>query len=231
MSITRHSRPTRPGPGPDDALARLLADAAPRHDYARELPREADAVAAFHQARRVPAAASRRRRIRAGKLLTLKAVIAVVGLSGGGVAFAAVTGHLPVHPGSRPAAPASAAPSISPGAAGARVHHPAGRPSPSPRPSGPGPATARPGTRPAVPASGQSAAPAGGTPAVVPSAAPSAAVPGAGLGASAGPVSGSAGTPTVLPVSPPLSPVGKPLRPAGGPLNPRGKPSLPVKLP
>lgn len=48
----------------------------------------------------------------AGKLLAVKTVIAVVSLSGGGVALAAATGHLPAHagghPSSAPAQPASA---------------------------------------------------------------------------------------------------------------------------
>ena len=48
----------------------------------------------------------------AGKLLALKTIIAAVGLSGGGVALAAATGHLPAQAGGHPAASASAAPPV-----------------------------------------------------------------------------------------------------------------------
>lgn len=68
----------------------------------------------------------------AGKLLALKTIIAAVGLSGGGVALAAATGHLPAQAGGHPAASASAKPSGSAGAAGAATNgHTSATPSPA----------------------------------------------------------------------------------------------------
>jgi hypothetical protein len=97
-----------PVSAPDDGLARLLADAAPPRAEGwagHELRGEADAVAAF---RLGPDSPVRGRSWRAGKLFVLKTVIAAVALSGGGVAFAAVTGHLPASsaPARSPAVPA-----------------------------------------------------------------------------------------------------------------------------
>jgi hypothetical protein len=118
MSTTRQHRLTRSGrnatarpPAADDALSRLIANAVPprERDYRREVRGEEGAVAAFRQARLNPAADPRRRSMSAGKLLALKTIIAAVGLSGGGVALAAATGHLPAQAGGHPAASASTA--------------------------------------------------------------------------------------------------------------------------
>lgn len=222
MITNRHTRLASPGarPGDDDALARLLADAAPAPGCDRELRGETDAVAAFREARRVPSSLSRKRPVRAGKLLVIKSVIVVAGLSGGGVAFAAVTGHLPGRPADRPAAPSSVAPSVSPHAAategsrsrtGAKVR--AGTASPA---SPAGKLTMSPAGQPA-------SQPSGGTPAAHPAAQPTAlpavqpaGAPDVGVGASAGPVR-LPGAAASLPVSASLSPAVKPTLPAGVP--------------
>jgi hypothetical protein len=131
MSTTRHPRPTRPGRNPtirpdaaDDALSRLIANAAPPRDYLRELRGEKEAVAAFAKARLHPAAEPRRRLMSAGKLLALKTVIAVIGLSGGSVAFATATGHLPAQLDGHPSVVSSASPAAS-ARADAQRYHPA----------------------------------------------------------------------------------------------------------
>lgn len=67
-----------------------------------------------------------------GKLLALKTVIAVVGLSGGSVALAAATGNLPAHLGGHPAAATSAS-SASASADARGGHHHAATPSPTVR--------------------------------------------------------------------------------------------------
>jgi len=132
MSTTRHPRPTRPGRNPtrrpdaaDDALSRLIANAAPPRDYLRELRGEKEAVAAFAKARLHPAE-PRRRLMSAGKLLALKTLIAVIGLSGGSVAVAAATAHLPAQLDGHPSAVSSASPTASARADAQRDrHHPA----------------------------------------------------------------------------------------------------------
>lgn len=106
----------------DGALSRLITNAAPPRDYRRELRGEKEAVAAFAKARLDPAAEPRRRLMRAGRLLTLKTVIAVVVLSGGGVALASATGNLPARLGGHPAA-ASSASSPASASTGARDGH------------------------------------------------------------------------------------------------------------
>lgn len=119
------------------ALAGLLAAAAaPPRD--RELAGEHQAVAAFREARLSPANNPRRPEMSAAKLLAVKALIAVLGVSGGGVALAAATGHLPAQPGGShsPASPAAAAPAAAhstPSAAGHPASHPGASPSPSVR--------------------------------------------------------------------------------------------------
>jgi hypothetical protein len=131
MSTTRHPRPTRPGRNPtrrpdaaDDALSRLIANAAPPRDYLRELRGEKEAVAAFAKARLHPAAEPRRRLMSAGKLLALKTLIAVIGLSGGSVAVAAATGHLPAQLDGHPSVVSPASPTAS-ARADAQRYHPA----------------------------------------------------------------------------------------------------------
>ncbi len=117
-----------------DALAGLLAAAvAPAHG--RELAGEAEAVTAFRDALLGPAPQPRRPLMSATKLFAAKAVLAAVGLSGGGVALAAATGHLPSDLGGAPAAagPAAAATAMpsAPSASGKPADHPAASPSPS----------------------------------------------------------------------------------------------------
>lgn len=133
MSTSRHPRATKHSPAADEALARLLANAAPPRDYSRELRGEEAAIAAFRDARPRPASIQRRQRMSATKLFAVKAVIAAVGLSGGGVALAATTGHMPAQLGGKPAIAASGSPSPSAAAAKAtaRGSHPAASPSPS----------------------------------------------------------------------------------------------------
>lgn len=68
------------------------------------------------------------------KLLAVKAVIAAVGLTGGGVALAAATGHMPSVTSSNPSAASSAAhATASHSAGGQSANHPAATPSPSMR--------------------------------------------------------------------------------------------------
>lgn len=116
MSTTRRPRPTSTAasePAADEALARLLATVVPppaAGGPGGELRGEAEAAAAFREARLSPATTPWRRSMSAGKLLAVKTVIAVVSLSGGGVALAAATGHLPAHAGGHPSsAPAQSA--------------------------------------------------------------------------------------------------------------------------
>lgn len=114
-----------------DALASLLAAAAaPAREH--ELDGEAEAVMAFRRALVRPAPRPRRPLMSATKLLVAKAVLAVVGVSGGGVALAAATGHLPSNLTGTPAAASSAASaSAMPSANGNPASHPASSPSPS----------------------------------------------------------------------------------------------------
>jgi hypothetical protein len=113
------------------ALASLLAfAAAPAAD--RELAGEAEAVTAFRRAHLGPATQQRRPLMSATKLLLAKAVIAAVGVSGGGIALAAATGHLPANLTGTPAAASSAvAATAMPSASGKSTSHPAASPSPS----------------------------------------------------------------------------------------------------
>ena len=113
------------------ALASLLAfAAAPEAD--RELAGEAQAVTAFRRAHLGPAPQSRRPLMSATRLLVAKAVIAAVVVSGGGVALAAATGHLPANLTGKPAAAGSAAAAAHmPSAHGQSATHPASSPSPS----------------------------------------------------------------------------------------------------
>ena len=68
----------------------------------------------------------------ATKLLVAKAVIVAVGVSGGGVALAAATGHMPANFTGKPAAASStAAATHMPAARGESASHPAASPSPS----------------------------------------------------------------------------------------------------
>jgi len=74
----------------------------------------------------------------ATRLLVAKAVIVAVGVSGGGVALAAATGHLPANLTGKPAAASSAAAAAAaeataakPAASGKSTTHPAASPSPS----------------------------------------------------------------------------------------------------
>ncbi len=118
-----------------DALAGLLvAAAAPAHD--RELAGEAEAVTAFREAHLSPVTQSRRPLMSATtKLLAVKAVLAAMGVTGGGVALAAATGHLPSQLGGTPAAASSAKASASatatPSATESSKSHPTASPSPS----------------------------------------------------------------------------------------------------
>jgi len=116
------------------ALASLLAFAATA-DADRELAGEAEAVTAFRRAHLGPAPQPRRPSMSATKLLVAKAVIAAVGVSGGGVALAAATGHMPANLAGKPAAASSAAAAAAmPAASGNSASHPA-RPAASPSPS------------------------------------------------------------------------------------------------
>jgi hypothetical protein len=66
------------------------------------------------------------------KLLAVKAVIAAVGLTGGGVALAAATGHMPsVSGGNSSSASSAAHATASHSAGGQSANHPAATPSPS----------------------------------------------------------------------------------------------------
>jgi len=119
------------------ALASLLAfAAAPEADH--ELAGEAEAVRAFRRAHLGPASQPRRPLMSATRLLVAKAVIVAVGVSGGGVALAAATGHLPANLTGKPAAASSAAAAAAaeataakPAASGKSTTHPAASPSPS----------------------------------------------------------------------------------------------------
>lgn len=113
------------------ALASLLvAAAAPEGD--RELAGEAEAVTAFRRALLGPAPQPRRPSMSATKLLVAKAVLATVGVSGGGVALAAATGHLPANlAGTSAAAVSSASATAMPSADGKSTSHPTASPSPS----------------------------------------------------------------------------------------------------
>jgi hypothetical protein len=115
------------------ALASLLAFAA-APEAGRELAGEAEAMTAFRRAHLGPATQSRRPSMSATKLLVAKAVIAAVGVSGGGVALAAATGHMPANLTGKPAAASSAAAAAAthtPAAGGESASHPAANPSPS----------------------------------------------------------------------------------------------------
>ena len=69
------------------------------------------------------------------KLLAVKAVLAAMGITGGGVALAAATGHLPSQPGGTPAAASSAQPRASATAAASASGSPESSPTASPSPS------------------------------------------------------------------------------------------------
>jgi hypothetical protein len=113
------------------ALASLLAVAA-APDADRELAGEAEAVTAFRKAHLGPATQPRRPLMSATRLLVAKAVIAVVGVSGGGFALAAATGHMPANLSGKPTAAGSAAVATArPAASGKSTSHPASSPSPS----------------------------------------------------------------------------------------------------
>jgi len=68
----------------------------------------------------------------ATRLLVAKAVLAAVGVSGGGIALAAATGHMPANFTGKPAAASSTtAATHMPAARGESASHPAASPSPS----------------------------------------------------------------------------------------------------
>lgn len=129
-----------------EALASLLtAAAAPTHHS--ELAGETAAVLAYRTAILSPVPRPRRPLRSATRLLAAKAVIAAVGVSGGGFALAAATGHLPVKfteappaatghlPANLAGSPAPASPAtnaaVIPSASGKPASHPASSPSPS----------------------------------------------------------------------------------------------------
>ena len=113
------------------ALASLLSvAAAPASD--RELAGEDDAVLAFRYAQLGPAPRRRRPSMSLTKLLAAKAALAAVGLTGGGFALAAATGHLPSTAG-KPAAASSAANAAA--SRSANSHNSGNHPSASPSPS------------------------------------------------------------------------------------------------
>jgi hypothetical protein len=118
-----------------DVLASLLmAAAAPAHDC--ELAGEAEALTAFRQAHLSPATQPRRPLMSATtKLLAVKAALAAMGITGGGVALAAASGHLPSQLGGSPAAAssarASASATVTPSASGSPASNPTASPSPS----------------------------------------------------------------------------------------------------
>jgi hypothetical protein len=118
-----------------DALASLLvAAAAPARD--RELAGEAEAVTAFREAHLSPVTQPRRPLMSATtKLLAIKAALAVMGVTGGGVALAAATGHLPSQLGGTPAAAGSAQASASATATPSPSRSPESNPAASPSPS------------------------------------------------------------------------------------------------
>jgi hypothetical protein len=113
------------------ALASLLAFAA-APEANRELAGEAEAVRAFRRAHLGPATQPRRPLMSATRLLVAKAVLVVVGVSGGGFALAAATGHMPANLTGKPATARSAAAATAmPAAGGKSASHPAASPSPS----------------------------------------------------------------------------------------------------
>lgn len=117
-----------------DALGSLLsAAAAPASD--RELAGEAKAVLAFRSAHLGPAPRPRRSSMSATKLLAAKAVLAALGVTGGGVALAAATGHLPANLTGTPAAASSAASSAGASARPSGTADPKSHPSASPSPN------------------------------------------------------------------------------------------------
>jgi hypothetical protein len=119
----------------DDVLASLLvAAAAPSHG--RELAGEVEAVTAFREAHLSPATQPRRPLMSATtKLLAVKALLAAMGITGGGVALAAATGHLPSQLGGTPAAASSAQASASATATASASGSPGSSPAASPSPS------------------------------------------------------------------------------------------------
>jgi hypothetical protein len=142
-------RGARDGMHGSDPLAQLLAAAATpaRPD---ELAGEEAAVMAFRAANLARPPQSRRRSMLStalAKVATVKAAVAVVAVSGGGIALAAGSGHLPGvsgsdhHPTARPDASATAghhpthspasAGSADPGAAASHNSTPNGSPSPN----------------------------------------------------------------------------------------------------
>ena len=112
------------------ALASLLAVAA-APEANRELAGEAEAVTAFRRAHLGPATQPRRPSMSATKLLVAKAVLVAAGVSGGGIALAAATGHMPANLTGKPAAASSAAAATHTPARGESTSHPAASPSPS----------------------------------------------------------------------------------------------------
>jgi hypothetical protein len=116
----------------DPVAALLSAASAPAHD--RELAGEAEAVAAFCAAHLRPITQPRRPSMSVTKLLVAKAALAALGLSSGGVALAAASGHL--HAGAREtSATGSAGASAGTVAASSAAKTPGSHPSPSPSPS------------------------------------------------------------------------------------------------
>jgi len=113
------------------ALASLLSAATAPASH-RELAGEDDVVLAFRYAHLGPAPRQRRPSMSVTKLLAVKAIIAAVGLTGGGVALAAATGHMPSTAGGNSSAASSAAhATASHSAGGQSANHPAASPSPS----------------------------------------------------------------------------------------------------
>jgi hypothetical protein len=113
------------------ALASLLTAATAPASH-RELAGEDDVVLAFRYAHLGPAPRPRRPSMSVTKLLAVKAVIAAVGLTGGGVALAAATGHMPsVSGGNSSSASSAAHATASHSAGGQSANHPAATPSPS----------------------------------------------------------------------------------------------------
>src|SRR5262249_20370040 len=135
------------------ALASLLEFAA-APEAGRELAGEAEAVTAFRRAHLGPATQPRRPLMSATRLLVAKAVLAAVGVSGGGIALAAATGHMPANFTGKPAAASSTtAATHMPAARGESASHPAASPSPCrPYALQPGPARGKPLDGPAFPA-------------------------------------------------------------------------------
>ncbi len=128
------SRPASPLADGDVLASLLEAAAAPVHD--REIAGEAEAVTAFREAHLSPATQPRRPLMSATtKLLAIKAVLAAMGITGGGVALAAATGHLPSQLGGTPAAASSAQASASATATPSPSRSPESNPTASPSPS------------------------------------------------------------------------------------------------